>query len=47
MRAKFWLDPVRIADSGGFGRMELARLRAMVEENAEFFSRKWDEFFAE
>lgn len=44
-RAKFWLEPVQIENSGGFSRTELTRIRGMVHENAEDFLRKWDEFF--
>ena len=47
MRAKFWLGPVRLADSGGFGRIEIRRLRSFVESHAEFFSRRWNGFFGE
>jgi hypothetical protein len=44
--AKFWLDPVRLQDSGGFGRVEIRRLRSIVEQNAEVLLRSWNEFFA-
>jgi hypothetical protein len=30
--AKFWLDPVRLSDSMGFGRKELHKLRGIVVE---------------
>jgi hypothetical protein len=43
--AKFWLRPVRLADSGGFGRVEIRRLEAIVEENVDVLLRSWDEFF--
>ena len=44
--AKFWLDPVRLQDSGGFGRVEIRQLRAIVEQNAESLLRSWNEFFS-
>jgi hypothetical protein len=44
-RAKFWLDPVRLSDSGGFGRMEINRLSRLVIEEESFFLRAWHEFF--
>ena len=44
-RAKFWLKPVRLQESGGFGRVELGRLQALVEENVEALLRSWNEFF--
>jgi hypothetical protein len=43
--AKFWLRPVRLEDSGGFGRVEIRRIQAIVEANAEHLLRSWDEFF--
>jgi Domain of unknown function (DUF4160) len=32
-RAKFWIDPVRLAESGGFGRAEIRRLEMLVKEH--------------
>jgi hypothetical protein len=46
-RAKFWIQPVRLQHSGGFSRVEIARLRALVEENEEVLLRAWNEFFAD
>ncbi len=43
--AKFWLDPVRLQNSGGFGRNEINRIERLVEENREDLVRSWDEFF--
>jgi hypothetical protein len=43
--AKFWLRPVRLQQSGGFSRVEIARIRAIVEEQLETLSRSWDEYF--
>jgi len=44
--AKFWLQPVRLDDSGGFARVEIRRLQAMVEDEVETLLGFWDEFFA-
>ena len=44
--AKFWLQPVRLEDSGGFGRVEVRRIQAMVDLNAALLVRCWDDFFA-
>jgi uncharacterized protein DUF4160 len=44
--AKFWLKPVRLQDSGGFSRVEIRRLTAIVEDNVEALLRSWDEFFS-
>jgi hypothetical protein len=46
-RAKFWLDPVRLAESGGFGRTEMRRLETLVRENTVKLRRAWDEYFTE
>ncbi|MBI5303163.1 MAG: DUF4160 domain-containing protein [Chloroflexi bacterium] len=44
-KAKFWLDPVRLQDSGGFSRTEINRIEELVAENRDLFLRKWDECF--
>jgi hypothetical protein len=46
-RAKFWLDPVRLAESGGFGRAEIRRVEALVREKAIQLRGAWDEYFTE
>lgn len=46
-RAKFWLDPVRLAESGGFGRAEIRRVDALVRDNAIRLRGAWDEYFTE
>lgn len=45
-RAKFWLDPVRIHDSGGFARAEINRIRALVLEHESPLLEAWHEFFS-
>ena len=45
--AKFWLTPVRLQDSGGFGRVELRKLERLVEQHLENLVRSWDEFFSD
>lgn len=45
--AKFWLDPVRLQSSGGFGRRELNQIQRLVEDNRERLVRSWNEFFGE
>ncbi len=44
-KAKFWLDPVRLASSTGFSPVEIHRIQRQVETNREFFLRRWNEFF--
>ena len=43
--AKFWLQPVRLQESGHFSRVELRKIERLVEENLEDLVRSWDEFF--
>jgi Domain of unknown function (DUF4160) len=33
--AKFWLDPVRLKNSGGFSRTEINRVQGIVNQNRE------------
>jgi uncharacterized protein DUF4160 len=44
--AKFWLDPIGLEYGGGFGRVEIRRVRAIVEQNIELLTRSWNEFFS-
>jgi Domain of unknown function (DUF4160) len=43
--AEFWIDPVRIDRSRGFGRTELLRVHRLAGANAELLLRFWDEYF--
>ena len=43
--AKFWLDPIRLENSGGFSRNELRRIGQHVLENRDALLRGWNEFF--
>lgn len=45
-QAKFWLDPVRLVESAGFGRAELADIERVVQQHAEALRKVWDDFFA-
>ena len=47
MKAKFWLNPVRLTNSGGFSRSEINRIQRLVEENREYLLRSWNEFFSD
>jgi hypothetical protein len=40
--AKFWLAPVRLANSVGMNAKDLRRVREIVERNAKSFKEKWD-----
>ncbi len=43
--ARFWLDPVELQRSGGFGRSEIIRVLKLVDENKERLVRSWNEYF--
>jgi Domain of unknown function (DUF4160) len=43
--AKFWLDPVNLAESHGFRAHELNRLRALVIEHRLALLEAWNGFF--
>ncbi|NOT01817.1 MAG: DUF4160 domain-containing protein [Phycisphaerales bacterium] len=43
--AKFWLDPVRLARSGGFSRRELSRIEALLRKQETRLIEEWNEYF--
>jgi hypothetical protein len=43
--AKYWLNPVELAESEGFRNHELTKLRVMVLEHRAVFLEKWHEHF--
>lgn len=43
--AKFWLDPVRLARSGGFKAPELRRTTELVRQHQGPLLEAWNEFF--
>jgi hypothetical protein len=43
--AKYWLDPIRLDRSGGFDRVELRRIRMIIEEDHETLMEAWNEYF--
>lgn len=45
MVAKFWISPVRLASSGGFGRVELVRIQKVVVEYQPRLMEAWNEYF--
>ena len=44
-KTKFWLDPVRLQNSGGFGRAGLRDLQKLVEDHREELLGAWNDFF--
>ena len=47
LEAKFWLEPVEVAQNWGFRRHELNRIAKLVEENQEALLESWNEFFGQ
>ena len=43
--AKFWLEPVRLAMSGGLRQSDLRRIQRTVEEKRGAFVEAWDDYF--
>jgi hypothetical protein len=43
--AKFWLDPVSVAEARGFRASEMTEIRRIVVENAPLFVERWHEYF--
>lgn len=43
--AKFWLEPVRLQESGGFRGPELRRIERLVREHQADLLEAWHEFF--
>jgi len=46
-KAKFWLDPVRLERSRGFGRAELRRIERLVADKAAHLLEAWHEYFGD
>jgi hypothetical protein len=43
--AKFWLDPVRLENSGGFGGSELRQIMRTVQERRSGLLEAWHDYF--
>lgn len=43
--AKFWLEPVRLSRSDGFGRTELGKIQEIIEENHVRLVEAWNDYF--
>jgi len=46
-RAKFWLNPVRLQESGGLPRAEIGRVAVLVEQNRDLLLQAWNDFFGD
>ena len=43
--AKFWLNPVRLAENHGFPYNEIIKLEKKIIENQTEFENAWNEYF--
>lgn len=43
--AKFWLEPIGLANNIGFNAKELRKLQAIVQENQDVLLEDWDGYF--
>lgn len=43
--AKFWLDPILLADNNGFRPKELRDIERIINDNADILRSKWDEHY--
>ena len=44
--AKFWLQPIKLQNTGGFNATELNQIARTVEKNQVNFLEKWHDFFS-
>jgi hypothetical protein len=45
--AKFWLDPIRLQESGGFSRQEIGRIHTLVIAHQNRLREAWNEYFGD
>ncbi len=45
LSAKFWLQPVSLAQNLGFRPKELRQVQELVEQNQEQFVEAWNDYF--
>jgi hypothetical protein len=43
--AKFWLEPIDLANSVGYKKRELREIREFIEDNIQIFKAVWDAHF--
>jgi hypothetical protein len=45
--AKYWIEPVCLQSSGGFDRIELKRIKDIIEKNHQRLMEAWNEYFGD
>lgn len=43
--AKYWLDPVRLARSGGFASRDLSQIEKLLQEHQKKLIEAWHDYF--
>jgi hypothetical protein len=43
--AKFWVDPSKLENSGGFSRPELSKIQKIVSEHEKMIVEAWYDYF--
>ncbi len=43
--AKFWLDPIRLQQSGGFSRIEIGQVQKIITDHHSRLMEAWNEYF--
>ena len=43
--AKFWLEPLSLAESDGYNAMEIARLGRLIRAHRQELRERWRDFF--
>ena len=46
-KAKFWLEPVALESSSGFGRAELMGIYRLISEQQAVLLEKWHDYFGD
>ena len=44
--AKFWIQPIQLAESYEFRSYELMEIHKIIEKNQKIFEEKWNEYFS-
>ncbi|PSB17459.1 DUF4160 domain-containing protein [Phormidesmis priestleyi ULC007] len=47
LTAKFWLEPVSLANNIGFSAKELRKVQAVVQENQKILLEAWNGYFGD
>jgi hypothetical protein len=45
--AKYWLNEIRLQNSGGFNRFELKQIAGILEEHKNTIVEAWSEYFSD